>query len=169
MGLAHPNLESMKKGQKPPTNRTRSTLRPPNNRSKITNGRGLLPGVHSQSLWARRFRDLLSLHLSDLGGEDNCSEGEKALVRRAACLIVELEQLETVFAQDHDNATPQRLDLYQRLTNTLRRLLETLMIGEGLRRRQKDVTPTLPEYIRHKAQEKARAAEDAEIEEVEEV
>ena len=136
----------MKKSRKPQADRDHSTLGPANNRSRITNGSTLLPGVHSQSLWARRFRDLLYLHLSDLGGEDNCSEGEKALARRAACLIVELEQLETQFAQDHATATSERLNLYQRLANSLRRILETL--ADGLARRPKDVGPSLGELLR---------------------
>jgi hypothetical protein len=141
--------------KKPPLDRTQTAPLPPNNRSRITNGATLLPGVHKQSLWARRFRDLFSLHLADLGGEEHCSEGEKALVRRAACLIVELEQLELRFAQDPDTATVRALDLYQRLTNTLRRLLESL----GLQRRARDITPPDPlEY----AKSYDRRAEDVE-------
>ncbi len=103
-----------------------------NNRSKITNGHPL-PGVHLAKPWARRFRDLLELHLSDLGGADNCSEGEKALVRRAATLIVELEQMEIRFAST--GSSPSALDNYVRLTNTLKRVLESL----GLKRRMKNV------------------------------
>jgi hypothetical protein len=39
-------------------------------RTRVTNGKSLLgPGVDGRSLWARRFRDVLALHLSDLGGE----------------------------------------------------------------------------------------------------
>jgi hypothetical protein len=132
----------MKKAQRSTAARSQTVPRPINNRSRITNGRDLLPTVDGRCLWARRFRDLLSLHLSDLGGEDNCSEGEKALVRRAACLIVELEQLEDLFAAG--DATPKRLELYQRLTNTLRRCLESL----GLKRRAKDITPTLGQILR---------------------
>ena len=41
---------------------------------------------------------MLALHLSDLGGEANTSEAEKAIARHAACLIVELEQMEVRFA-----------------------------------------------------------------------
>jgi hypothetical protein len=39
------------------------------------------------------------LHISDLGGEDNVSEAERALVRCAVTLIVELERREVMFAQ----------------------------------------------------------------------
>ena len=112
-------------------------------RSKITNGRELLPGVDGRSLWARRFRDLLNLHLSDLGGFDNASEAEKSILRRAAALTVELELLESRFAAKETGADPEQLDLYSRMSNTLRRHLEAL----GLRRRPKDVTPSVERFI----------------------
>src|SRR4051812_48976288 len=67
-------------------------------RSRITNGSGLLPDIDHRSVWVRRFRDVLALHLNDLGGEASATHAEKALARRAACLVVELEQLERKFA-----------------------------------------------------------------------
>jgi hypothetical protein len=107
-------------------------------RTKITNGRRLLAGkVDGRSLWARRFRDVLALHMSDLGGEANTSEAEKAIARRAACLICELEQIEVKFANgdvaETERTTGHLLDRYQRGANTLRRLLESL----GFERRAK--------------------------------
>jgi hypothetical protein len=59
-------------------------LAKPTARTRVTNGKELLPGIDGRSLWARRFRDVLALHLSDLGGEANTSEAEKAIARRAA-------------------------------------------------------------------------------------
>ena len=41
-------------------------------RSRVTNGSAILPGVDGRSVWARRFRDLMGLHLSDLGGDALC-------------------------------------------------------------------------------------------------
>jgi hypothetical protein len=60
----------MENGQpdKPAHSRT-ATLAKPTARSRVTNGRELLPGVDGRSLWVRRFRDVLALHVSDLGGE----------------------------------------------------------------------------------------------------
>jgi hypothetical protein len=120
-------------------------------RSRVTNGRELLPGIDGRSLWARRYRDVLTLHLSDLGGADNVSEAEKAIARRAACLIVELEQIEVRFARgdepEGEDETGNMLDRYQRCANTLRRLLESL----GLQRRAKDV-----KLIEHDADERFR-------------
>jgi hypothetical protein len=119
-----------------------STIYKPEARSRITNGSELLPDVDGRSSWVRRFRDVQALHLSDLGGQANVSEAEKAIARRAACLIVELEQMEQKFATQGASEGGQ-LDAYQRASNTLRRLLESL----GLERRQRDVTPKLQEYL----------------------
>jgi hypothetical protein len=109
-------------------------------RTRVTNGRALLgPGVDGRTLWARRFRDVLALHLSDMGGEANTSEAEKSIARRAACLVVELEAMEVRFATgdvpEGEEDTGNLIDRYQRCANTLRRLLESL----GLSRRTKDV------------------------------
>jgi hypothetical protein len=122
----------------------------PKARSRITNGAALLPNVDRRGLWYRRYKDLCVLHLSDLGGEDAASEAEKALVRRAVCLIVELERMEQEFALA-GKATSAELDTYQRAANTLRRLLVTL----GLERRAKDVT--LGEYLSSRRVEHADA------------
>jgi hypothetical protein len=57
-------------------------------RSRITNGKGLLPNVDGRSLWVRRLRDLINLHTTDLGGAENCSAAERSLIQRASCLTV---------------------------------------------------------------------------------
>jgi hypothetical protein len=119
-------------------------------RSRITNGSSILPNVDGRTFWVRRFKDLNALHLGDLGGEAAASEAEKALVRRATCLIVELERLEQEFALA-GKATAAELDLYGRTANTLRRLLVTL----GLERRARDVT--LSEYLSSRRVEHADA------------
>ncbi|MCJ2055647.1 hypothetical protein MKL09_03655 [Methylobacterium sp. J-048] len=88
------------------------------------------------------MRDLMALHLSDLGGEAAVSEAEKSLIRRAATLTVELERMEERFATDGE-ADAEGLDLYSRTAGNLRRLLE----ATGLQRRHRDVTPDLRHYI----------------------
>jgi hypothetical protein len=55
-----------------------------------------------------------------------------------AVITIELERLESKFSEI-DDPSPDSLDFYQRMTNSLRRLLETL--SAGLSRRPKDVTP----------------------------
>jgi hypothetical protein len=105
------------------------------NRARITNGRTILPHVDGRSAWARRFRDVLSAYASDQGGEDQLSEARQALIRRIACLQTELEILETKFALA-GGADPGDLDLYQRASANLRRLLEAI----GLDRVPRDVS-----------------------------
>ena len=99
-------------------------------------------------MWARRFYDINRLYASDQGGEDNLSEGRRSIIRRVACLQVELELLETRFALA-GGAEPGDLDLYQRASGSLRRLLE----GLGLDRVPRDITPSLAEYAAAKAVE----------------
>jgi hypothetical protein len=111
-------------------------------RARETNGK-LLPSVDGRSVWARRLRDLIEMHLSDLGGEDRVSEAEKSIVRRASTLEVELERLEAKFAQAGE-ASREDLDMYSRVAGNLRRLLEAI----GLGRRAVDVTPDLHAYVK---------------------
>jgi hypothetical protein len=113
----------------------------PQARSRVSNGSAVLPGVDGRSTWVRRLRDLMGLHLSDLGGDDAVSEAERSIVRRGATLTVELERMEAGFAVAGE-AQPDQLDFYQRTANSLRRLLEAI----GLQRRPKDVTPDPLEY-----------------------
>lgn len=119
-------------------------------RSRVTNGTALLSGVDGRSVWARRLRDLIESHVSDLGGNDAVTAAERSIVRRAATLTIELESMETVFA-GAGGASPEALDLYGRTAGNLRRLLESV----GLQRRARDITPDLRDYV------SARSAETA--------
>ena len=105
-------------------------------RCRITNGSAFLPGIDGRSVWVRRAKDLNAQHVADLGGPDNVSAAERSITRRIAVLSVELENLEMRFA-NAGSASAVDLDLYQRVANTLRRLLEAI----GLQRRAKDITP----------------------------
>ena len=125
----------------------------PEGRSRISNGSSLLPGVDGRSTWVRRLRDLISLHLSDLGGDAAVSEGERSIIRRIATLTVELEMLEAGFAVA-GQAQPDQLDLYQRTANSLRRLLESV----GIKRQAKNVTPSVADYVAHIAADEEAAA-----------
>src|SRR4051794_18888292 len=55
-------------------------------RSRVTNGKKFLANVDGRSVWARRARDIVQAHVSDLGGADNTSEAERSIVRRAAAI-----------------------------------------------------------------------------------
>jgi hypothetical protein len=103
-------------------------------RSAVSNGTRLLPGVDGRNAWARRCRDIIREHLADLGGPANTTAAERSLVRRAATLTIALEQLEAKFAAAEGAVTHVDLDLYARAA---RRILESI----GLKRRVRDVTP----------------------------
>src|SRR2546430_13372617 len=53
-------------------------------RSRVTNHKDLLPGIKGTSRAARRFRDLVSAFIADMGGLDQCSEIKLNLLRRLA-------------------------------------------------------------------------------------
>ena len=113
-------------------------------RSRITNGTAFLSNIDGRSPWVRRAKDLIREHLSDLGGPNNVSAAERSITRRVAGLSVELENLEARFATA-GSASAEDLDLYQRVANSLRRLLEAV----GLQRRPRDVTPSVADYLDH--------------------
>lgn len=126
-------------------------------RSGVTNGSRLHIELRDKnSPWARRLRDLLALMVSDLGGADNCSEAEKSLVRRASMLTLQLELMEQKWAQNGGEASDKSLITYQRVANSLRRILESI----GLKRRSRDITLSLDQYLRQKRKEANGASLD---------
>src|SRR5262249_16947268 len=86
----------------------------------------------------RRSRDLIYQHETDLGGVDSLSEGQRAIVRRVAMLQVQLEALERKFAENEGTASRWDLEAYQRASNSMRRLLESLGLNKG--RVPRDIT-----------------------------
>ena len=127
-------------------------------RSRFTKGKELFLTLRDgNSAWARRLTDLISLHVSDLGGPDAISEAEKALVRRASMLILQCELLEQRWARNGGEASEKSLIAYQRVASALRRILESL----GLGRRSRNITPTVDEYLRQKAAQTEEDTEEA--------
>jgi hypothetical protein len=119
-----------------------SEPRPPGQRSRVTNGRALFAvGGDERSALARRFRDLVASHVSDLGGADALSENQRSLIRRAVTIEIQLEALEAGLSEGKEID----LDVYGRAAGHLRRVLETL----GLKRVPRDITP-LHDYIAKK-------------------
>src|SRR5262245_6677374 len=113
-------------------------------RSAVTSGRKLLIGGDPNSAWSRRYRDLVVRHISDLGGREMLSEAQLSLVRRAAALACELEQMEARMSQGE----AVNLDSFGRAASHLRRLLEAV----GLQRRARDVTPDPLTYAREQSE-----------------
>lgn len=101
-------------------------------RSRITNGSALLPGIDGRSVWARRLRDVIEALTADIGADLDLSEAQRSTIRRAACLTVELERLETTFAET-GAADAAALDLYARVAANLRRLFESLGLNRPVR------------------------------------
>lgn len=126
-----------------PSPHTSAEEAPSKLRSRIANGTATLLGAKDErSLYVRRMKEIMAEHVSDLGGSDAISAGEKSIVRRVAVLTVELEKIETRFAED-PSVGERTLDLYNRTAGNLGRLLDRL----GLKRRTRDITPTLDAYL----------------------
>ena len=123
--------------------------RNPTIKSRIGNGKSLFldtaegQAIDGRTVPARVFRDTLGEIVSDLGGRDQISEGEYQLARRAAALSVKCLIAESGQAAGH------RLDLdtFIPAVNALNRTLGNL----GLKRRARDVTPSLSDYLASKA------------------
>ncbi len=118
-------------------------MRAPRTRSAVTNGKREFVEGNGRSPWARRFKDLCELHQDDVGARETMSEAQVSLIRRISTTEVELERMEGQLSAGQS----VDLDLYNRLSGNLKRLLETI----GIERSKRDITPNLRDYIRSKA------------------
>jgi hypothetical protein len=109
-------------------------------RSRVSNHHDLLPGVKGTSSAARRFRDLVSAYLVDMGGVDRCSEIKIGLVRRLAATTVQAELLEARMI----NGEEVDINTLCTLASTTVRISQRL----GLERVARDVSPTLSNFLR---------------------
>ena len=75
------------------------TRRKPEARSRVGNGKVLLPLVDGRSVTARRFKDLVEDISNDLGGASELSEAQRQLIRRAAMLSAKSERMEAIAAR----------------------------------------------------------------------
>ena len=113
-------------------------------RSRVTNGRSPFVETDARGAWARRWRDIHAEIVSDLGGADALSEGQRQLVRRATTMSIQCELLEGRIAKGEavDN---EALDIYGKLTDRIGRCFQRL----GLRRQARTVGgPSLGELLR---------------------
>ena len=125
--------------------KTRNGSRPAKRgRSAVSNGTRLHVIKPGDTAWARRLRDVLGEIVSDLGGPDILSEGQRQLARRAATLSIACEKLEGEIATGKDID----LEQYGQLTDRLGRCFNRL----GLKRQARDVGPTLGDLIRQDQQ-----------------
>lgn len=100
-------------------------------RSRITNGSKLFIDVDGRSATARRYKDIIAEHSSDLGGADLLSEAQRQLIRRAAGLGVQLEATEADLINGDIIDTEDQV----RLINAQIRVLTAL----GLKRKARQV------------------------------
>jgi hypothetical protein len=112
-------------------------------RSRISNGRDLLPDIDGRSIIARRYRDITSAIMVDQGGADQCSESRKQLIRRFAAAAVLAEQLESRLVSG------ETIDITEHatLSSTLVRLAQRI----GINRMPHDITPDPLTYSRERA------------------
>jgi hypothetical protein len=137
-----------------PAVRCRSGARPPAVRSAVTNGKRLHVVPPGDTKWARRFSDILSEIISDLGGTDaGLSEGQRQLARRATTIAIACERMEGEAAAGNEID----LETFGALTDRLGRCFHRL----GLRRVARNTVPSLSEYLRSEEQREAREAEGA--------
>jgi hypothetical protein len=116
------------------------TPRSPTNRSRVTNGHALLPGVDGRSALARRYHDLVAALVGDAGGIELVSETRLQLIRRFSALASQAEGIEARAALGE----PINLGEFALISSTMVRLASRL----GLDRRTRDLTPTIEEYAR---------------------
>jgi hypothetical protein len=97
---------------------------------------GLIDGRTRPAL---AFKAAVADFISDLGGDAAVSRAELELIRRAAGLSVLAAQLEGEIVGGED----VNVERYVTVINAQRRVLVTF----GLKRRARDVTPPLDEYL----------------------
>jgi hypothetical protein len=119
-------------------------------RSKITNHVDLLPDLDGRSSAARRFRDLVSAFLVDMGGIENCSEIKLGLVRQLAAVTVQAELL----AAQMVNGVPVDIPTLCQLASTTVRLSTRL----GIARIAKNIGPSFGDLLRDDIRKRRRRA-----------
>jgi hypothetical protein len=118
-------------------------------RSRVSNGRDVLPGVDNRTMIARRFFDVCQAMISDAAGLDRCSEARLQLIRRFAAAAVMAEEMEARLAKG------EQIDVaeHAQLSSTLVRLAARI----GINRRIKPITPDLHDYLESKVAEREAA------------
>jgi hypothetical protein len=116
-------------------------------RSRLTNGRDLLPNIDGRSLIARRYRDICTAIAADQGGPDQLSEARVQLIRRYAACCVLAEEMESRLVRGG------QIDIteYVQLTSTMVRVAQRI----GLDRIPRDISsPSLADILREASHER---------------
>jgi len=109
-------------------------------RSRVTNGKWVLPGVKDlRSPQARRFRDISAQIIIDQGGLERLSEARLQLIRRFAACAVMAEGMEGKLV----NGEACDISDHSQLCSSLVRIAHRI----GIERRMRNITPHLADYI----------------------
>ena len=111
-------------------------------RSRLSNGRDVLPDVDGRSVVARRYRDIIGAVVSDQGGAEHLSEARLQLIRRFSAASVLAEQMEARLARGEQI----NIQEYSLLVSTMVRVAQRI----GIERRARNVTPSLGQYLSKK-------------------
>jgi hypothetical protein len=111
-------------------------------RSRLSNGRDVLPDVDGRSVVARRYRDIIGAVVSDQGGAEHLSEARLQLIRRFSAASVLAEQMEARLARGEQI----NIQEYSLLVSTMVRVAQRI----GIERRARNVTPSLEQYLSNK-------------------
>ncbi|TPK88282.1 hypothetical protein [Mesorhizobium sp. B2-4-17] len=103
-------------------------------RTRVTNGKEILPGIDGRSRWARRLHDLMAAHVADLGGPGKVSQSQLSLIQNAATTTIILEKAQLAFAEA-DTINYADLIAFQTTLNSLRRTFEALGLDRVAPRR----------------------------------
>jgi hypothetical protein len=109
-------------------------------RSRLSNGREVLPNVDGRSIVARRYRDIVCAVASDQGGAEQLSEARLQLIRRFSAAAVLAELMEARLARGEQI----NLQEYSLLVSTMVRVAQRI----GIDRIPRDVAPSLAEYLK---------------------
>lgn len=128
---------------KTPSEHNAIAPRPRTTRSRVTNGKELFVSrVDGRTAEARRFRDVLAEIVSDLGGAEGLSEGQRQLARRCAMMAVECEKVEAMAVA----GKPIDLEAFGKMTDRIGRAFQRLGIKRTLR--EMNLTPLADHFKR---------------------
>lgn len=124
---------------------------PPKLRSRVGNGRDLLPNIDGRSAPARRAKEIQWSIFSDLGGAERLSETRVQLIRRFAITVVAAEAIEAQLLEGGSIDIEQ----HAKLASTLVKLSQRIGLG-----RHAKTVPDLQDYLRSKQHQQDDHTED---------
>jgi hypothetical protein len=114
--------------------------RKPEARSRVTNGKDILPNIDGRSLLARRMRDIRDAIIADQGGEEAISEVRRNYIKRFSFLSARTELAEAGYINSDGKIDDVAYNLS---VSTMVRVGSRI----GIDRRSRDITPALKDYF----------------------